>query len=253
MQVSIETTSGLERRMTIVVPSEAFEEQVQKKLEDTARRVRLDGFRPGKVPLREVRRRFGKAVRQEVAGDLMQRSFLEAVGKEKVVPAGTPSLQVLNMDPGVDLEFTATFEVLPTVEVARLSQVTLERPTVEIDDGAIDQTIERLRDQQKTWDTVERASREGDRVTIDFVGRLDGEPFEGGSGEAVDVELGGGRMLEDFERGLTGLEPGATHTFDVRFPDDYGAELRGGGAAPRRGPAPRAARAAAAARRGGLI
>jgi trigger factor len=224
MQVSIETTSGLERRMTIVVPSEDFEDRVQQKLQDTARRVRLDGFRPGKVPLREVRRRFGKAVRQEVAGELMQNSFFEAVREENVMPAGAPNLEVLNMDPGVDLEFTATFEVLPSIDLVRFSNVQLKRPTADVDDAAVEKTIERLREQHRTWEPVERASRAGDKVSIDFVGRIDGEAFDGGSGEDVEVELGGGRMLEDFERGLTGLATGANNTFDVRFPDDYAAE-----------------------------
>jgi trigger factor len=224
MQVSIETTSGLERRMTIVVPSETFEERVQQKLQETAKRVRLDGFRPGKVPLREVRRRFGKAVRQEVAGELMQNSFLEAVRDENVMPAGSPDLEVLNMDPGVDLEFTATFEVFPSIELARLTDVTVERPTAEITPEDVDKMVERLREQNKRFEPVDRPSQEGDSLTVDFVGRMDGEAFEGGAGTDVKVELGGGRMLPDFERGLTGLAPGTTHTFDVTFPDDYTAE-----------------------------
>jgi trigger factor len=228
MQVSIETTSGLERRMTIVVPSEAFEEQVHQRLQDAARRVRLDGFRPGKVPLREVRRRFGKALRQEVAGELMQSSFLEAVREEHVMPAGTPDLEVLNMDPGVDLEFTATFEVFPSIELAKLSEIKLTRPRADIEAEDVDKLIERLRERQQSWHAVERACQVGDRVTIDFVGRLDGEEFEGGSGEGVEVELGEGRMLEDFERALVGADAGSARSFDVRFPGDYGAEaLRG--------------------------
>jgi trigger factor len=228
MQVSIETTSGLERRMTIVVPSEAFEEKIQQKLQETARRVRLDGFRPGKVPLREVRRRFGQAVRQEVAGELMQNSFLEAVREENVMPAGAPDLEVLSMEPGVDLEFTATFEVFPSFELARLSGVKLMRSTGSIEAEDVDRTIERLRDRHKTWEPVERPSAHGDQMTVDFVGRIEGEVFEGGTGEDVTIELGEGRMLEDFERGLSGSEPGSARTFDVRFPDDYGAEpLRG--------------------------
>jgi trigger factor len=228
MQVSIETTSGLERRMTIVVPSEAFEEKIQQKLQETARHVRLDGFRPGKVPLREVRRRFGQAVRQEVAGELMQNTFLEAVREENVMPAGAPDLEVLSMEPGVDLEFTATFEVFPSVELARLSEVKLTRSTGRVEAEDVDRTIERLRDRHKRWEPVERPSADGDQMTVDFVGRIEGEAFEGGSGEDVTIELGEGRMLEDFERGLRGAGPGSTRTFDVRFPDDYGAEpLRG--------------------------
>ncbi len=228
MNVSIETMSGLERRMTIVVPSESFETEVRNKLEEAARKVRLDGFRPGRVPMREVRRRFGKAVRQEVAGELMQHSFVDAVRQEEVNPAGTPSLEVLSMEPGVDLEFTATFEVFPTVELARLETVEVTRPKADVADADIDRMIDDLRSQRKTWTDVDRESTTGDRVTIDFVGRIDDEVFEGGTGEDVEVELGQGRMLEDFEKQLSSVTAGAALSFDVTFPGDYGAEaLRG--------------------------
>ncbi len=228
MQVSIETTSGLERRMTIVVPSETFEDKVKTKLEDTARQARLDGFRPGKVPIREIRRRFGSAIRQEIAGELMQHAFFDAVQQEDVTPAGTPSLEIVNMDPGVDLEFTATFEVFPTVELAPFSKVSVKRLQADVTEADVDRVVEHLRSQRKTFNPVERGAAEGDQVKIDFTGRLDGDVFDGGSGEDVTFVIGEGRMIEDFDKGVRGASAGETVTFDATFPDDYNAEhLRG--------------------------
>jgi trigger factor len=224
MQISIETTAGLERRLTISVPSETFEQKITERLGEAAGRVRIPGFRPGHVPLREVRRRFGQAVRAEVAGELMQSSFFSAVQQEALTPAGQPSLEVVRMEPGNDFEFTATFEVFPLVELANLAKAELKRPAAEIAEADIDQMIDRLREQRKTWETVERPAADGDRVTIDFIGRLDGEPFEGGSGEGTQFEIGAGQMIEDFDRGVRGLAPGAQGSFDATFPADYRAE-----------------------------
>jgi trigger factor len=224
MQISIETTAGLERRLTISVPSETFEQKITERLGEAAGRVRIPGFRPGHVPMREVRRRFGQAVRAEVAGELMQSSFFSAVQQESLTPAGQPSLEVVRMEPGNDFEFTATFEVFPLVELANLAKAELKRPAAEITEADIDQMIDRLREQRKTWETVERPAADGDRVTIDFVGRQDGEPFEGGSGEGTQFEIGAGQMIEDFDRGVRGLAPGAQGSFDATFPADYRAE-----------------------------
>jgi trigger factor len=224
MQISIETTAGLERRLTISVPSETFEQKISERLGDAASRVRIPGFRPGHVPMKEVRRRFGPAVRVEVAGELMQSSFMNAVVQESLAPAGQPSLEVVQMEPGNDFEFTATFEVFPSVELANLGKAEIKRPSAEITEADIDQMIVRLREQRKGWDVVERPAAEGDRVTIDFVGRLDGEVFEGGSAEDATFEIGAGQMIEDFDRGARGLAPGAQGTFDATFPADYRAE-----------------------------
>ncbi len=228
MQISIETTSGLERRLTISVPSETFEEQISQRLNDAANRVRLPGFRPGKVPLKEVRRRYGKAVRAEVAGDLMQSSFVEAVRQEDLSPAGQPSLEVVKMEPGNDLEFTATFEVFPSVTLADLSRAEVKKPEAEITEADVDDMIERLRDQRKEWVDVERPAEEGDRVTLDFEGRLDGEVFEGGHAEDASFVVGAGQMIEDFDAGVRGLAAGATGEFNATFPDDYRAEQLAG-------------------------
>ena len=224
MQISIETTAGLERRLTISVPSETFEQKISERLGEAAGRVRIPGFRPGHVPMKEVRRRFGPAVRVEVAGELMQSSFMNAVVQESLSPAGQPSLEVFRMEPGNDFEFTATFEVFPTVELVNLGKVELKRPAAEISEADIDQMIERLREQRKCWEIVERPAAEGDRVTIDFVGRLDGEVFEGGSAEGASFEIGAGQMIEDFDRGARGLATGEQGSFDATFPADYRAE-----------------------------
>ena len=224
MQISIETTSGLERRLTISVPSETFEAQITDRLGEAANQVRLPGFRPGKVPMREVRRRFGPAVRAEVAGELMQSSFVEAVQQESLSPAGSPSLEVVKMDPGIDFEFTATFEVFPSVDLVDLARVTVKKPEAQITDGDLEAMVDRLREQRKTWTRVERGAQAGDKVTLDFEGRIDDEVFEGGSGEDVSFEVGEGQMIEDFDQGVRGLAEGDSGEFAATFPDDYGSE-----------------------------
>jgi trigger factor len=224
MQISIETTSGLERRLTILVPSETFEEQISSRLGDAASRMRLPGFRPGKVPMKEVRRRYGKAVRAEVAGELMQSSFINAVRQEELAPAGQPSLEVVKMEPGNDFEFTATFEVFPSVQLADLGRVTVKRPEAEITETDIDAMVERLREQRKEWQEVERGAGEGDRVTVDFEGRLDGEVFEGGKADDATFVIGAGQMIEDFDHGVQGLAAGESAEFQATFPEDYRAE-----------------------------
>jgi len=224
MQVSIETTGGLERRMTIVVPSDSFEKQITQRLKDAAQRARLDGFRAGKVPLKEIRRRFGRSVRQEVAGELMQHSFFEAVQQEDVAPAASPSLEVLNMSPGNDFEFTATFEIYPHVGLGDFSIIEISRPTAKITAADLDAMVEKLREQRKSWEPIERGAQDGDQVKVGFVGTLDGESFEGGSGEDVTFVVGQGQMIKDFEEGVLGVTPGESTGFDATFPEDYQAE-----------------------------
>lgn len=210
--------------MTIAVDSQDFEQEITARLKDAANRVRLDGFRRGKVPLKEVRRRFGRSVRQEVAGELMQSSFVEAVRQEDVAPAGSPSLEVVNIDAGEDLEFTATFEVFPHIELGDLGEVRVTRPGAEISEEDVEAMIETLRDQRKTWEPVDRGAEDGDQVTVDFTGRLDGEVFEGGTGEGVKFVVGQGQMVEGFDQGVRAVAAGGETTFDVTFPDDYQAE-----------------------------
>ncbi|OOG28696.1 trigger factor [Thioalkalivibrio denitrificans] len=224
MQVSVETISNLQRRMTVQVPAERIDQEVDKRLKSLSKRVRLDGFRPGKVPLKVVQQRYGAGVFQEVVGDVVQRTYQEAIAQEKLQPAGGPSIEPKVMEPGKELEYVATFEVFPQVELADLGDVSVERPRVEITDADVDKVIESLRRQRKEFVAVDRPAQEGDQVTVDFEGRLDGETFEGGKAEAAPVELGSGQMLEAFESQLVGLRPGEEKTLDVPFPEGYPAE-----------------------------
>ncbi|MEX2962092.1 trigger factor [Microbulbifer sp. TYP-18] len=228
MQVSIETTSGLERRLTVNLPAEVVDKEVDKRLQQAAKNVRVNGFRKGKVPLKVVRQRFGSGVREEVLGEVMSRSFYEAVQKEQVKPAGSPSIEAKQTAPGENLEYVATFEVYPEVELADLTEVRVERPVAEVSDKDVENMIEVLRQQQATWKDTKRKAQKGDRVTIDFVGRKDGEEFSGGSAEGQQLVLGSGQMVPGFEDGIVGMKPGDEKDVDVVFPEDYQSEeLRG--------------------------
>ena len=224
MQVSIETTSGLERRLTIGVPAEQVESEVEKRLKQAAQNVRINGFRKGKVPLSEVKKRYGAGVRQEVVGEVISRSFYEAVQKENVKPAGQPSIQPKQLAAGKDLEYTATFEVYPTVALSDLSAFEITRTTAEVTEADIDNMVETLRKHQATWKEVERAAARDDKVNINFVGTKDGVEFAGGKAEDQDLVLGSGSMIPGFEDGIVGMKAGEEKTINVTFPDDYQAE-----------------------------
>lgn len=228
MQVSVESTSSLERKMTVEVPSERIDEEVEKRLKSLVGRVRIDGFRPGKVPFKVVKQRYGKGVYQEVLGEVLQSSFQEAVVQEKLHPAGSPNIEPKTLEEGKALEYTATFEIYPEIELKPVGELKITRPEAEIGDADIDAMIETLRKQRVNWVSAERASEEGDQITIDFEGKLDGEPFDGGKGEGMAVVLGQGRLIEDFERQLSGLSVGDEKTLDVTFPDDYASEALAG-------------------------
>jgi trigger factor len=228
MQVSIETTSGLERRMTVELPADRFESEVASRLKQAAKQVRLPGFRPGKVPMKEVRRRFGAGVRQEVAGELMQNSFFEAVRAEDVKPAGMPNLEPESLEATDAFRFTATFEVFPEVEIADLSKLEVERPTAEITEADIDTMIERLREQRKEFRAKDGAAGDGDQVTLDFTGYLGDEAFEGGTAEDAQIVIGSGRMIPGFEEQLEGTSAGDEKSFEVTFPEDYQSEQLAG-------------------------
>ena len=224
MQVSIETTSGLERRLTVGVPAERVDIEVNSRLQKAAKDVKLPGFRPGKVPMKVMRQRFGAGVRQEVLGEVMSQSFQEAVIQEKLRPAGQPSIEPRNLEAGKDLEYVATFEVFPDVDVVEMKDFAVEKPVAEVTDEDIDNIIEVFRKQQGSWDAVERAAVDGDKVNIDYVGTKDGESFEGGSAEASDLELGSGRMIPGFEDGMVGMSAGEEKTLQLSFPEDYHSE-----------------------------
>ncbi len=230
MQVSIETTSKLERRLTVGVPAETVDGEVDARLKQAVKNVRLPGFRPGKVPLKVMRQRFGSGVRQEVLGEVMSRSFQEAVVQENLKPAGQPTIEPRSMEAGRDLEYVATFEVFPEVEVVELSGFAVERPAAEVKEEDIDNIIDVFRRQRGTWSEVERAAEEGDRVTIDYSGTRDGEAFEGGSAENSQLELGSGRMIPGFEDGIVGMQAGEEKVLELTFPEEYHSEELAGAA-----------------------
>jgi trigger factor len=224
MQVSIETTSGLERRLTIGVPAEQVENEVEKRLKQAAQNVRINGFRKGKVPMTVVKQRYGAGVRQEVVGDVISQSFYAAVQKENVKPAGQPSIQPKQMAPGKDLEYVATFEVYPTVTLSDLSVYEFTRVKAEVVEADIDNMVDTLRKHQATWIEVDRAAADGDKVNINFVGTKDGVEFAGGKAENQDLVLGSKSMIPGFEEGIVGLKAGEEKVVALTFPDDYQAE-----------------------------
>ncbi len=230
MRVSVETTSGLERRLTVGVPADRVDSAVDKRLQDAARSARLPGFRPGKVPFKVMKQRFGAGVRQEVLGEVISQSFQEAVMSENLRPAGQPSIEARKMDAGQDVEYTATFEVFPAVEVNSLDDLSIEKPVADVTDADIDDIIEVFRKQQGKLVNVDRAAAIGDTVIIDFQGSREGEAFDGGSGEGTVLELGSGRMIPGFEDGLIGASADEQKTLNLTFPEDYQSEDLAGAA-----------------------
>jgi trigger factor len=221
MQVSIESGEGLERRMTVELPAERVDEEIDKRLKHIAKTAKMAGFRPGKVPMSMVRKRYSDQVRQEVFGELVQSTYFEALSHEKLQPAGNPTIEPLEKQPGEGMAYTAVFEVLPEIELSDLSGVSIKRPKVEVTDDDLQEMIERLRKQRVTWSDVERAAEKGDRATINFKGYIDGEPFQGGSADEAPLVLGSGAMIEGFEEGLMGAAAGDNRTLEVKFPEDY--------------------------------
>jgi len=221
MQVSIETLEGLERKMTVQVPSERVDEAVEKKLKDLSKSVRIDGFRPGKVPLKVVQQKFGGQVRQEVIGDVIESSYQKALIQEKLRPAGMPSIDSVSSEEKQDMSYTATFEVYPEVEQLQLESIEVEKQLVEISDKDFDDMLQKLREQRKTWKETKSAAKKGFQVMVDFEGRIEGEIFEGGAGKDMPVEIGAGQMLPEFENGLEGIKAGEEKVVEVNFPEDY--------------------------------
>lgn len=221
MQVSVETTSNIERRMTIGVPAQEIDQAVQKRLQETARTVRLNGFRPGKVPMSVVKRRFGDSVRQEIVGEIMRDNYIKALQEQDINPAGWPTLEPKIMEEGKDLEFVAIFEVLPEIVLGDLSKISIEKLTSEITDKDIDTMIDNLRRQQATMKAVKRKSKNKDVLTIDFKGSIEGEEFEGGSAEGHKLTLGSDQMIPGFEKAIVGGKAGEKLEIEVTFPEDY--------------------------------
>lgn len=224
MQVTVETTAGLERKMRVVVPSERVEVQVTEKIKQTAKQAKINGFRPGKVPLREVKRRFGAGIRQEVSSEMIQSTYGEALQKEDINPAGMPKIEEVNIEEGKDLEYTAVFEVFPEIEVSGLESIEVERLSSSIEEADLEKMIDTLREQRLVYAETDRAAAEKDQVNLDFEGFLEDEPFEGGKAEGTDLVLGSGSMIPGFEDGLTGLKADEEKDLKLTFPENYQAE-----------------------------
>ncbi|UJF23281.1 trigger factor [Shewanella sp. OMA3-2] len=230
MQVSVETTQGLERRLTISVPAGQIEKVVKDNLLREAKRARIPGFRPGKVPASVIEKRYGAAIRQDVTGEIMQRNFIEAIVAEKLNPAGAPVFAPGKVE-GENFEFVATFEIYPEVTLAGLDSIQVEQPKAEVNDTDVDAMIETLRKQHATYAAVERNAADGDKVKMNFVGSVDGEEFEGGKADDFELQLGSNRMIPGFETGIIGHKTGEEFEIEVSFPEDYHAENLKGKAA----------------------
>lgn len=230
MQVTVETTEGLKRRMTITVPAETVEVAVNAELKNIAKNRRFDGFRPGKAPLSLVSRMYGPAVRGDVLGDVMQRQFIEAIIEHKISPAGAPTFTPVNYEEKKDLTFDATFEIYPDIELKDLEKIEVVKPLVSVKDEDVEGMLVTLQKQQATW-TESEVADENSRVEIDFVGTINDEPFEGGTAKKFVLAMGQNRMIPGFEDGIIGKKAGDSFVADITFPEDYHAEKLKGQAA----------------------
>jgi trigger factor len=220
MQVSLETVQGLQKRMTVEVPAEQVLQAVEQRIQRIARSVRLDGFRPGKAPLRVVRQRFGDQARREAFGELIESSFQQAATQENLRVVAQPKIELKDADGGA-LGYVATFEVMPEIRLNDLSGAVIRRPTATVEESDVDTMIDNLRRQRTNWVQVERPARDGDTLQISFKGTVDGQPFPGGSADQVPLTLGSGSMIPGFESGLVGAAAGEVRQLDVSFPADY--------------------------------
>ncbi len=229
MAATLENINQLERRINISLPSHEINSEVQTRLKQLARNVKMHGFRPGKVPMKVVAQQYEDQVRREVLGDKLQKSFGDAVREQNLKVAGYPRFEPKGELGSVEqVEFSATFEIYPEVTASDMSKVVIKRPQTKVSDAEVDKTLEIMRKQRATYEPAARAAETGDKVTIDFAGKIGGEAFEGGKGDDFSLTLGEGRLLKDFEDQLAGLKAGDGKTFELRFPEDYhGKEMAG--------------------------
>lgn len=228
MQVSVETISGLERRLTVGIPAAEIDPEVEKRIKDASKKVKINGFRQGKVPFKVLKQRFGESIRYEVLGEVINKNYYEAVQQQELKPAGQPTIDTTKNEEGQDVEFTATFEVYPEIALGDFSAFSVEKPVVDIGDKDIEDMIEKLRKQQAEWKPADRAVKKDDQVNINFCGRKDGEEFEGGKADNQDLVIGSNSMIPGFEDGIVGMKKGEEKVIAVKFPEDYQSEdLRG--------------------------
>lgn len=224
MDVSVENPGGLVRRMKVQIPAQRVTEAVDAKVRRVGQHARVPGFRPGKVPVKVLYQRYGAQARHEVVGELIQELYPQALEQTELKPAGQPEVELDEVKVGEPLAFTASFDVYPDIELTGLDTISVEKPRTAVTEADVDKTIERILNQNKTFNAVERESQDGDQVLVDYVGRIDGEAFNGGTGNDVEVELGEQRFLPDLERGLVGRKADDRFDVEVTFPDEYAAE-----------------------------
>ena len=228
MQVSVESTGAIGRRMTVTLPAEELESAVSARLKRLAKQVKMPGFRKGKVPMNVVEAQYGNDAMAEASNELIQKSFHEALGQEGLMPAGGPKVEPKSMERGKAFEYIAEFDVYPEIPKTDLSGQEVEKAVSQIGDEDVERTIITMMEQRKSWKPVERAATTDDQVVIDFIGRIDGDAFDGGTANDVPLVLGSGSMIEGFEAGIEGASAGDTVTVDVTFPKDYQAEQLAG-------------------------
>ncbi|NOT84815.1 MAG: trigger factor [Methylococcaceae bacterium] len=227
MQVSVEKTSELSRKMIVSVPEAIIQEKVAERLKTLARDVKIDGFRPGKVPPHVIKKMYAARVRNEVTGDLIQSTYAEAINEQKLQPAGYPQIHSTEDDDS-GFKYTAEFEVYPEISLAGMTKLNIARPVAAVEDADIANMMVRLRQQRQSWRVVERNAADTDRITLNFTGEVDGESFTNGKVEGFQVEIGTNKMVPGFEANLLGLAANAHKTFEVTFPEDYGNEKLAG-------------------------
>lgn len=228
MQSAVEVTGALERRIRVQIPAQEVDRQVEDRLRSLGPRARIKGFRPGKAPFSVIRRQYGDQVRQEVVEEVLRTSYATAIQDQGLQPAGSPQIEAESLAPGADLAYTAVIEVYPQIELAAIEGQRIERPQVTIGEDDVDRVLEQIREQQAHYHAVERPAQAGDRIRMDFEGTIDGVPFSGNQGEGVEIELGAGRLLADFENALLGAASGQSLDVPLTFPEDYpSAEVAG--------------------------
>ena len=224
MQVSVENTGPLERKVRVEVPEDKIASEVRSRLQSISRTSKIQGFRPGKAPIKVVEKHYGSRVRQEVIGEVVQSTFYEALAQEKLRPASRPTIDPMDAEQGQGLKYTATFEIFPEITLAPIEELKIEKPVCHVSDKDVENMIEVIRKQHKTLQPGERPSRNGDVLVIDFEGSMDGNKFEGGSGTDFRIELGSGRLIAGFEEGLTVKKAGEKTTLELGFPAEYPKE-----------------------------
>ena len=228
MQVSVSQSGKLGRKMRVEVPANDIAVSEDKRLKKLSKKIKMDGFRKGKVPMQIIKERYGPQVRQEVLSDVIQSSLIDALAQEKLNPAGMPTIEDTQFEQGKPLTYTAVFEVYPEVELKAFNKIKVEKLVAEVTDADVEKTLQVIREQYKNWMPVERAAKEGDQVDINFVGTIDGTEFSGGKAENFKLEIGAGNMIPGFAEGIIGLKPNEEKTIALTFPEEYGEKTLAG-------------------------